>query len=175
MAQQNATPTKYIQSNYSIKGVAELSLFDSIDTKKTADNVRDFFKNDFPRIKRMAHASSDLKSPTFSDLPKGDTVGNTNEEGIIKRIWAKKLTDDVYRAVRACDHQSQVIIKHDAIQGKSKLDVQQEIEYEHTQYYKKQCKAYNQFADAFEVQDKGIDLHDYRENEKRINTGLIPD
>lgn len=163
MAQQNATPTKYIQSNYSIKGVAELSLFDSIDTKKTADNVRDFFKNDFPRIRRMAQASADLKSPIFSDLPKSNTVGNSNETGILKRVWAQKLTDDVYRAIRSCDHESQIIIKHDAIQRRSKLEVQQEIEYEHTQYFAKQCKAYNQFADAFEVQDRGMDLHYYIE------------
>lgn len=110
MAQLNATPTKNIQINYSIKGVAELSLFDSIDTKKTADNVRNFFKNDFPKIMRMALVTSELQSPINSDMPKGDTVGNTTEDGIIKRVWANSCVNAISKALLACDTQSQIII-----------------------------------------------------------------
>lgn len=170
MTQSMTTPLKDIQQiNYSIEGVAELSLFQDIDQKKTADNVRQFFKSDFPRIRRMALASADLQSPVSSDMPKGDVVGNTAETSIIKRVWAQKLSNDVFRAISACDHDSQIIIRSEALHGKRRVDIQEEVKYEHSQYFLKQREAYNQFADAFEIQDKGMDLHYYIKNKNGLS------
>lgn len=162
MAQQNATPTKYIQSNYSIKGVAELSLFDSIDTKKTADNVRAFFKNDFPRIKRMALVTSELQSPVNSDMPKGDTVGNASEDRIVKRLWANNCVNAISSALLACDSQSQLIIRDEYFSNMPRWEISSKLNIEHSQYHRAQREAYNQFADSFEVQDGGQDLHAYK-------------
>lgn len=162
MAQQNATPTKNIQTNYSIKGVAELSLFDSIDTKKTADNVRNFFKNDFPKIKRMALVTSELQSPISSDMPKGDTVGNTTEDGIIKRVWANNCVNAISKALLACDTQSQIIIRDEYFNHMPRWEISNKLSIEHSQYHRAQREAYNQFADSFEVQDGGKDLHVYK-------------
>lgn len=171
MTQSMTTPLKDIkQVNYSIEGVVELSLFQNIDQKKTADNVREFFKSDFPRIRRIALASTGLQSPVSSDMPKGDVVGNTIESSVVKRVWAESLSNDVYRAIDACDHESQVIIRSEALHGRRRIEIQEEVKYEHSQYYLKQREAYNQFADAFEIQSNGVDLHFY-ENKN----GLFPD
>lgn len=168
MQSQTTPPLDIRQHNYIIKGVAELSLFSTIDEKKTADNVREFFKTDFPRVRRMAEASSSLQSPTISDMPSAPIVGNSQEDKIIKRTWALEMVHSVNKAIKACETESQVIICNEFLHGKKRIDVQELVAYEHSQYFRKQRKAYNQFADAFEVQNKGIDLHCYYENKNGL-------
>lgn len=163
MTQSETTSLINIQQlNYSIGGVAELSLFDNVDQKVTADNVRSFFRNDFPVIRRMAMATTGLQSPINSDMPKGDPVGNSNEDGLVKRVWAKGCLDSIHRALRACDQQSQVIIRKEYLQNEARQQIASGLNLEHSQYHRAQRAAYNQFADAFEVQAYGKDLHFYK-------------
>ena len=167
------TPLKDIQQiNYSIEGVAELSLFQDIDQKKTADNVRQFFKSDFPRIRRMALASADLHSPVSSDMPKSDVVGNTNENGLVKRIWANSCLDSINYALKACDQQSQIIIESEYIKNMARWQIANYLHIEHSQYHRAQRVAYNQFADTFEVQSYGEDLHVYENGSLPGNLGV---
>lgn len=53
-------------------------------TKEELDHVKeveDFFKKQVPKLQRQAHISFvDLKSPQWSDMPKGEKLGNATDD-----------------------------------------------------------------------------------------------
>jgi hypothetical protein len=69
----------------------------------------------------------------------------------------------------ACDYDSQIIIRSKALHGGRRVDIQAEVKYEHSLYFLKQREAYNQFVGAFEIQDKGMDLHYYIKNKNGLS------
>lgn len=138
---------------------------DNIDYKKTALNVQDFLDHKLPHILRLANESpASLKSPVISDMPVSHGNGeNHNEEKLIKYIAAKEMINGVARAFQSCSKTSFQILKSKYIDGLQDWQVEQLIYCSHATYFKLRDKAYNEFADCFELQKGCRDLHMYDE------------
>lgn len=154
------------QSYYNIlKEVALVNLLldiDNIDYKKTALNVQDFLDHKLPHILRLANESpASLKSPVISDMPINHDGSNHNEDKIIKYIAAKNLINGVAKAFQSCSKTSYQILKSKYIDGLQDWQVEQLMYCSHSTYYKLRNKAYNEFADCFELQKGCKDLHAY--------------
>ncbi|WP_283580326.1 ArpU family phage packaging/lysis transcriptional regulator [Ligilactobacillus aviarius] len=138
---------------------------DNIDYKKTALNVQDFLDHKLPHILRLANESpASLKSPVISDMPVSHGNGeNHNEEKLIKYIAAKEMINGVARAFQSCSKTSFQILKSKYIDGLQDWQVEQLMYCSHATYFKLRDKAYNEFADCFELQKGCRDLHMYDE------------
>ena len=66
-----------------------MDLFDEeVDEVATRKNVKKFFEKIFPRLIMLSEFSStQLQSPTLSDMPASKPVGNTNEKKIINNLF----------------------------------------------------------------------------------------
>lgn len=73
-------------------------------TKEELDHVKeveDFFKNQVPKLQRQAHVSFvDLKSPQWSDMPKGEKLGNATDDKYSAHLNAKIELEKVVHALR---------------------------------------------------------------------------
>lgn len=137
---------------------------DNIDYKKTAENVKDFLDNKLPRILRLANESpASLKSPEISDMPINRDGGNHNEDNMVKYIAARDIISGVSRAFQSCSQISFTILKSRYVDGLQDWQVEQKLYCSHTQYFKLRDKAFNEFADCFELQKGCKDLHVYNE------------
>lgn len=135
---------------------------DNIDYKKTALNVQDFLDHKLPHILRLANESpASLKSPVISDMPINHDGSNHNEDKIVKYIAAKNLINGVAKAFQGCSKTSFQILKSKYIDNLQDWQVEQLMYCSHSTYYKLRNKAYNEFADCFELQKGCKDLHVY--------------
>ena len=136
---------------------------DNIDYKATARNVKEFLDKKLPRILRIANASpASLASPVISDMPVNRGGGNHSEEKMVKYVAAKAIIDGVSRALAHCSQMSSHILKARYVQGLQNWQVIDTMYCERATYYKLRDKAYNEFADCFEMQQGCPDLHVYK-------------
>jgi ArpU family phage transcriptional regulator len=136
---------------------------DNIDYKATARNVKEFLDKKLPRILRIANASpASLASPVISDMPVNRGGGNHNEEKMVKYVAAKAIIDGVSRALAHCSQMSSHILKARYVQGLQNWQVIDTMYCERATYYKLRDKAFNEFADCFEMQKGCPDLHVYK-------------
>lgn len=57
-----------------------MALLPELDKRKTRENVRQFFEDEFPRLQQQAHISFvDVKSPIISGMPGGGHDGNATD------------------------------------------------------------------------------------------------
>ena len=136
---------------------------DNIDYKATARNVKEFLDKKLPRILRIANASpASLASPVISDMPVNRGGGNHSEEKMVKYVAAKAIIDGVSRALAHCSQMSSRILKARYVQGLQNWQVIDTMYCERATYYKLRDKAFNEFADCFEMQKGCPDLHVYK-------------
>ncbi|MGO5155626.1 ArpU family phage packaging/lysis transcriptional regulator [Ligilactobacillus ruminis] len=137
---------------------------DNIDYKATARNVKEFLDKKLPRILRIANASpANLASPVISNMPvvRDDSVNNT-ERKMIRYIAARDIITGVSQAFSHCSQTSYYILKARYVQGLQNWQVIDTMYCERATYYKLRDKAYNEFADCFEMQKGCPDLHVYK-------------
>ncbi len=136
---------------------------DNIDYKATANNVKNFLENKLPCILRLANSSpSILASPVISDMPVNRGGDNHSEEKMVKYVAAKAIIDGVSRALAHCSQMSSHILKARYVQGLQNWQVIDTMYCERATYYKLRDKAFNEFADCFEMQKGCPDLHVYK-------------
>ncbi|MGL5898356.1 MAG: ArpU family phage packaging/lysis transcriptional regulator [Lactobacillaceae bacterium] len=126
-------------------------LFRQVDMKRTEQNVLEFFSDDYRRLCSMAGAN--LQSPVLSATPAAKSVRNSQEDKFIKLIENRKILEAVNRSIKACSHDSQIIIKDRIISGYELYRIMPKLNISsYGKFYKLQTVACNEFADAFEVQ-----------------------
>ena len=135
-----------------------------IDYDGTADNVVKFLTNRsyYPRLYDiyMQANPEKLKSPSLSGMP-GSSVGNSNENKMIKYLYAKAIVDGVRQTIDKGSNELKVVFSN--ITGEiSSVEAMQMLHYEKTRYYLIRKRALNEFADILEVQNLHCpDLHVY--------------
>lgn len=135
-----------------------------VDTIETSANVRKFFKQDYPRLMRVAGVgNSFLKSPVITDEPKAPSFGNNLEERIVKRVYAQETLERVIDALNAIRDESKQILIAVYVDDLGAWEICERLGCEETQYRVKKRKAENEFADAFETCCPWWkDLHKYK-------------
>lgn len=136
---------------------------DNIDYKATADKVKKFLDNKLPYVLRLANESpASLKSPVISSETVNHDGGNLNEDKWIKYIAAKDVIKGVSQAFKNCSQTSFEILKCKYIQGMQDWQIEDIMYCSKATYFKLRDKAYNEFADCFELQKGCEDLHVYK-------------
>lgn len=142
-------------------------LFQDVDLKQTEQNALKFFSDDYRRLCSMAGAN--LQSPALSATPAATNVQNPQEDKFIKLIKNRQILDAVKRSIRACSHDSQIIINDRIIAGYELYRIMPKLNISsYGKFYKLQTVACNEFADAFEVQAEPYfdnnenNLHSYK-------------
>ena len=147
-------------------GLVEDMLLDlpQIDYDGTAGNVVKFLTNRryYPRLYDICMQANPekLKSPSLSGMP-GGSVGNSNENKMVKYLYAKAIVDGVRQTIDKGSHELKVVFSN--ITGEtSAAEAMQMLHYEKTRYYLVRKQALNEFADILEVQNLHCpDLHIY--------------
>ncbi|HBV48348.1 MAG TPA: ArpU family transcriptional regulator [Lactobacillus sp.] len=135
-----------------------------VDLVETSAKVRKFFKQDYPKLMRVAGVgNSFLKSPVITDEPKAPSFGNNLEERIVKRVYAQETLERVIEALNAIRDESKQILIAVYVDDLSAWEICERLGCEETQYRVKKRKAENEFADAFETCCPWWkDLHKYK-------------
>lgn len=135
-----------------------------IDYDRTAENVVEFLTNRsyYPRLYDICMQANpeNLKSPSLSGMP-GGSVGNSNEEKMVKYLYAKAIVDGVRQTIDKGSNELKVVFNN--VTGEiSSVEAMQMLHYEKTKYYLIRKRALNEFADILEVQNLHCpDLHIY--------------
>lgn len=135
-----------------------------IDYDRTAENVVEFLTNRsyYPRLYDVCMQANpeNLKSPSLSGMP-GGSVGNSNEEKMVKYLYAKAIVDGVRQTINKGSNELKVVFSN--VTGEiSSVEAMQMLHYEKTRYYLIRKQALNEFADILEVQNLHCpDLHIY--------------
>ena len=135
-----------------------------IDYDRTAENVVEFLTNRsyYPRLYDICMQANpeNLKSPSLNGMP-GGSVGNSNEEKMVKYLYAKAIVDGVRQTINKGSNELKVVFNN--ITGKiSSVEAMQMLHSEKTRYYLIRKRALNEFADILEVQNLHCpDLHIY--------------
>lgn len=135
-----------------------------VDTIETAAKVRKFFKQDYPKLMRVAGVeNSFIKAPVMSDEPKAPSFGNQLEERIVKQVYAKETLERVGKALNALRDESKQILIAVYVDDLSAWEICERLGCEKAQYHIKKRKAENEFADSFETCCPWWkDLHKYK-------------
>lgn len=125
-------------------------LAETLDTKKTIENVKNFFKHDFPRLLDMSDFTRvDLKSPSFSSEPHGSMIDNSNESKIVSYMEADRAVRAVVRALDGMSNEKYAsIIKRHYILGLDWETIADDYGYTTRNIMRVQNKAYISFADS---------------------------
>lgn len=71
-----------------------------IDEEQTVNNVRDFL-GEYELLNRISKRPDiNLESPTISDMPKGSSHGNANQEKIVSRIDAQVYVSNIQKVLK---------------------------------------------------------------------------
>lgn len=135
----------------------------NIDYDKTADNVARFLtdKRYYPRLYKIYQQASPefIQSPSLSGMP-GGSIGNSNEEKLVKYLYAKSIVDGVADTYDKGSVELKVVL--DNVLGKiSAVEAMMRLHFEKTRYYQIRKMALNEFADGLEMKINCPDLHIY--------------
>nr|WP_305119800.1 transcriptional regulator [Ligilactobacillus sp. MP3] len=135
----------------------------NIDYDKTADNVARFLtdKRYYPRLYKIYQQASPefIQNPSLSGMP-GGSIGNSNEEKLVKYLYAKSIVDGVADTYDKGSVELKVVL--DNTLGKiSAVEAMMRLHFEKTRYYQIRKMALNEFADGLEMKINCPDLHIY--------------
>lgn len=141
----------------------DVMVLPKIDTKRTANRVKNFFSDDFPGICRRAGQNpTGLKAVIMDGMPKQSLYSNNAEDAITAYIDRQVEYEQVVNAIKSLDITSQNIIIFDVIENRSALWCYQLLHMMHTRYNDYKRYALNAFADVYEYRTAGeSDLHSY--------------
>jgi len=127
-----------------------MALLPEVDKRKTINNVRDFFDNEFPRIMNMADISYiDLKSPTISDMPSSPSYGNSSDEKFSNHTQAVTYLEAVVAAVKNMTQPHRHFMELRYLQHKSWLQIEELTGYSSRRGMEVIEEAFLLFADRF--------------------------
>lgn len=133
-------------------------LFPQVDEKKTVAKVKHFLKHSLPKMQRYSHKDiSGIKSPIITDMPRGGSVGNQQEETITQRLYAGQVVERSKEAIACCDAISRQILWAVYVKENTITAAQLESGYGETRFRYYKNRACLQFADAFMIED----LHEF--------------
>lgn len=127
-----------------------------VDEKKTCDNVKRFFKFDYPAIKRMARRDpTGMSSPSMTGLPSGDPDGNPTENRLVNWVDANQAKQATADAINSCDRWSREILKVWGLAGNTDDDQYciDQIPYSERWYYQHKKVALIEFAEAYPLDE----------------------
>ena len=92
----------------------------------------------------------------------GGSIGNSNEEKLVKYLYAKSIVDGVADTYDKGSVELKVVL--DNTLGKiSAVEAMMRLHFENTRYYQVKKRALNEFADGLEMKVNCPDLHAYVE------------
>lgn len=138
----------------------------NIDYDKTAENVARFLTDEryYPRLYKVYHQANPefIQSPSLSGMPGGGSIGNRNEEKLIKYLYAKSIVDGVADTYDKGSLELKIVL--DNVLGKiSAVEAMMKLHFENTRFYQVKKRALNEFADGLEMKVNCPDLHVYVE------------
>lgn len=138
----------------------QLSILPEINKEATIQNVRDFFKNDFPRLVAQSHINlSYIQSPSFDNTGNKDNVRNIQEDSIVRKINAKDVVIETMQIINNFPDVYKIIIKSSFINNLTNNTVCELIGYGPTRLGQLKKESLIYFADAFTY----TDLHVYED------------
>ncbi len=141
--------------------VMDVMTLPKLNEKATGNQVKDFFRREYPRIARLAGKNpTELKSTNIDDMPKAPQYGNHVEDNVIEFSNNQLEYLRVVNAIKGCSMISQQIILYDLIQGYNVGWVSAALKYSPQRYNDLKKYAMNEFADTYEYWS-GEDLHVY--------------
>ena len=127
-----------------------MGLFPELDEKKTIDNVKNYFKKEFPRLKARSHMNlTNIQSPSFDSVGSGGSFRNHQEDKIVQSIWTKEYVKATYQIIENCPRKYMLILKHHYLYEETNEQTMDKIGLESTAYNDSKNKALLYFADAF--------------------------
>ena len=138
----------------------DLFLDEEVDEVATRKNVKKFFEKIFPRLIMLSEFSStQLQSPTLSDMPASKPVGNTNEKKIINMLEAQRLVKEVIKSMKyVCGHGSTILFDVYVLNIDNWITANK-IGYSSARYQDFKNQALLDFADTFMYEK---DFHVYK-------------
>lgn len=89
-----------------------MELFPQIDERRTINNAKKFLKNTFPQwVLQSGLSTSDIQSPTISDMPSSAPVGNSNERKVLKMIERQDDVKAVLKSINAPSRFERMILR----------------------------------------------------------------
>lgn len=129
----------------------ELTLFDNLDIKKTASNVKDYLKG-FQRMRiKSGQTLQLLGSPNMDGMPKAPSFENTADKRIVERASAAMEARTILKTISLLDSTSQTILNNLYIypDPKSNDEIMSLLNISSTQYDVKKKIALVAFADGY--------------------------
>ena len=138
-----------------------MDLFDEeFDELATRKNVRKFLKKTFPRLIMLSKISStQLQSPTLSDMPTSKPVGNVNEKKIINMLEAQRLVKEVINIIKCCRGHGSTILFDVYVLNIADWKTANKIGYSEARYQDLKNQSLLDFADGFMFEK---DFHVYK-------------
>ncbi|OFN02616.1 hypothetical protein HMPREF2626_01520 [Aerococcus sp. HMSC062A02] len=124
-------------------------LFPEIDKEKTLKNVTELLSN-YDRCCLLAGVSQQKMVASFSDIPSGSTVENTNENKLINGIGYQQILNHIHKAIDILDWDSRQIIIRKYLKEEKDVSIYNRIGMSESTYYKKLEIAKLKFANAYE-------------------------
>lgn len=139
-----------------------MSLLPRINESKTQDNVKEYLKEDFPRLVMQAgYSMLEVQSPSFGGVGgSSNSYRNSLEDKIVDHFEVRPKVIATVKAINNCPGKYSVILKELYILNRRDWEVERDVNYGHTQYQNKKKIALLWFADAFQSTQ---DFHVYEE------------
>ena len=138
----------------------DLFLDEEVDEVATRKNVRKFFEKIFPRLIMLSEISStQLQSPTLSDMPTSKPVGNTNEKKIINMLEAQRIVKEVIKSIRYVRGHGSTILYDTYVVNIDNWKTANKIGYSRARYQDLKNQSLLDFADTFMCEK---DFHVYK-------------
>lgn len=121
--------------------------------KEIIKQVKRFFYKDYPKYKQLS-VFADLSSVNFDGVKSSSNI-NYQEQRMVKAIEAKNIVEMVNTIIdNICDSRYKTILKECYLQNVPKWQVENELMYSHTTFYKLQNEALLLFAELFDDTEK---------------------
>ncbi|MQS44259.1 ArpU family phage packaging/lysis transcriptional regulator [Companilactobacillus mishanensis] len=137
-----------------------MGLLPVIDEVETQGEVRSYFEQEFPRLVLQAgYSMLDIQSPSFTGMPKGSFVNNT-EESMMRHLEAIDLVQATIESITKCPETEKNILMFAYVYKMRDRNIQIRLGYQHSRYNLLKNQALLAFADAFQ---KYHDFHVYED------------
>lgn len=152
-----------------------MGLLPDLNEKETANNVRCFFKKEYPITLRIAGKNySALRSPVMDGMPSATMQDEDRDRAIVEHADATDLINKVAKAIQMVSNFNSVsgqLLLEAYADRKSTIQIANDLGYSVSRVNQLQQEALCQFADYFQYLTK-IDLHSwYKRTDEECQTG----